>query len=201
MRKTMPVLIAAMTLSGGLAGCGGASPKTTTTPTPAPGKPSQLATAQFAVAASVGPQPSALTYDAALIPTTGTATVTEAVTGNRTTVTLTVRGLPTNHQFGAHVHTKKCGPQPADAGPHYQNMKDPVTPSTNPEYANTRNEVWLDFTTDGQGSASATSTVDWKFRPGEANSVVIHAMHTATEPGKAGTAGGRLACITAPFGS
>ena len=72
-------------------------------------------------------------------------------------------------------------------------------PSTDPKYANPENEVWLDFQTDAKGDATVASTVPFKFRAGEANAVVIHANHTATEPGKAGTAGDRLACITASF--
>ncbi|GAA4804535.1 hypothetical protein GCM10023353_03860 [Tomitella cavernea] len=57
--------------------------------------------------------------------------------------------------FGAHAHTKPCGPEPSDSGPHYQNVQDPAatadSPSTDPAYANPQNEVWLDFTTDGSG--------------------------------------------------
>jgi Cu-Zn family superoxide dismutase len=140
-----------------------------------------------------------LTYNTALVPTTGRATVAATAAPNKTTVTLGVTGLQPNHAYGAHVHTKQCGPQPADSGPHYQDKKDPVSPSTDPTYANPNNEVWLDFTTDATGSATTASTVAWNFRAGEANSVVIHAAHTATEPGKAGTAGDRLACITAAF--
>lgn len=196
----MSVLLATVVLTGGIAGCGADAPKTPAQkPTDVP-KPKQLVTAPFAAPAATGTQPSAVTYDAALVPTTGTATVAADRIQNKTVVTLRVTGLQADHAYGAHVHTKQCGPQPADSGPHYQDKKDPVTPSIDPAYANAMNEIWLDFMTDADGNARVTSSVSWSFRPGEANSVVIHAMHTATEQGKAGTAGNRLACITAAFG-
>ena len=74
-----------------------------------------------------------------------------------------------------------------------------MTPSVDPKFANADNEVWLDFTTDAQGAGAGRATVKWEFRKGEANAVVIHAAHTSTEHGKAGTAGDRLACLTAQF--
>jgi Cu-Zn family superoxide dismutase len=197
-RKNVSALLAAIAVTTSVAGCGTGSPKTAQQ-SPAVAEPSQLASAQFAAPAASGPQPPAITYDPALIPSSATGTIAVASADNKTKVTLAVKGLPANHEYGAHVHTKQCGPQPADSGPHYQDKNDPVTPSTDPAYANAKNEVWLDFMTDAQGDASVASTVDWKFRPGGANSVVIHAMHTATEQGKAGTAGNRLACITAAF--
>jgi len=200
MRKRVSILLAAIVLTGGIASCGADSPKTPAQKPADVPKPKQLANAPFAASAATGTQPSAVTYDAALVPTTGTATVAADSTQDKTVVTLHVTGLQANHAYGAHVHTKQCGPQPADSGPHYQDKKDPVMPSIDPAYANATNEVWLDFTTDADGNALATSSVPWSFRSSEANSVVIHAMHTATEQGKAGTAGNRVACITAAFG-
>jgi Cu-Zn family superoxide dismutase len=78
-------------------------------------------------------------------------------------------------------------------------QKDPVSPSVDPAYANAQNEIWLDFSTDAKGAANATATANWLFRKGEANSVVLHATHTSTEQGKAGTAGDRLACVSGTF--
>ena len=46
-----------------------------------------------------------------------------------------------------------AGRAPA-AGPHFQNVIDPVRPSSNPAYANPGNEIWLDFTTDEEGDAT-----------------------------------------------
>ena len=116
---------------------------------------------------------------------------------------LEASGLAPTRDFGVHVHTQPCGPQPSDACPHYQNDVDPAatpqSPSTDPAFANPGNEVWLDITTDGNGNAQASTTVDWEFRDGEANSVVLHAERTKTGPGEAGMAGARLACIDEDF--
>jgi Cu-Zn family superoxide dismutase len=122
---------------------------------------------------------------------------------DRTTVTFSATGLARDRDFGVHAHTNPCGPQPADSGPHYQNDVDPAAspekPSADPAYANPQNEIWFDVTTDGNGTAQASSTGDWEFRDGEANSVVLHAQHTMTGPGQAGMAGDRLACIDENF--
>ncbi|MEV7042721.1 superoxide dismutase family protein [Amycolatopsis sp. NPDC051061] len=158
-----------------------------------------LANAKFGNPATAGAQPGAVTYDAKVVPVGAEASVTASVTGGKTTISLDVHSLPPNHAFGAHVHTTACGPKPADSGPHYQNQKDPVSPSVDPAFANAQNEVWLDLVTDDSGDASASASADWTFRPHQANAVVIHASHTHTEPGKAGTAGDRLACIDATF--
>ncbi|MEU1789065.1 superoxide dismutase family protein [Streptomyces sparsogenes] len=119
--------------------------------------------------------------------------------GQGTFVGVWVRGVKAHHTFGVHVHTKPCGTMPDDSGPHYQNTKDPKQPSVNPKYANPRNEVWLDLTTNGQGEGYAKTHVDWRFRDSEARSVVIHEHATATGKGHAGMAGTRVACVKVPF--
>ena len=149
------------------------------------------------VAADAAAQQSGVTYDVKRVPLGSKMSVGTSVADGRTTVELEVSGLLPNTKYGAHVHTKACGAKAADSGPHYQNEKDPVTPSVDPKYANAENEIWLDFTTDAQGGATGKDTVKWEFRKGDANSVVLHASHTSTEHGKAGTAGDRLACLTA----
>ncbi len=58
---------------------------------------------------------------------------------------------------------RPCGATGDAAGPHFQHVPDPVRPSTDPAYANPRNEIWLDFTTDRLGTGFARSTVDWTF--------------------------------------
>ncbi|HUQ61792.1 superoxide dismutase family protein [Lentzea sp.] len=158
-----------------------------------------VAEASVAAPAASGDQPKGITYDVARIPSGAKLSTGSSVANGRTAVELKVSGLLPDTKYGSHVHTKPCGAKPADSGPHYQNEKDPVTPSVDPKYANAQNEIWLDFTTDAQGSASAEATVGWEFRQGEANAVVVHAAHTSTEHGKAGTAGDRLACLTAAF--
>jgi Cu-Zn family superoxide dismutase len=141
----------------------------------------------------------AITYNPALVPAGAKVTVASIAKGAETQVNLNVTGLQANHMYGAHAHTKPCGAKPTDSGPHYQNTPDPVQPSVDAAFANANNEVWLDFTTDAKGDATASATVKWQFRTGSANAVVIHAAHTSTEQGKAGTAGDRLACVTAAF--
>jgi Cu-Zn family superoxide dismutase len=68
-----------------------------------------------------------------------------------------------------------------------------------PRYANPRNEIWLDLTTDGNGYARSSASVDWRLGDRAVGSVVLHAEHTHTGPGHAGTAGPRLACVTVDF--
>ncbi|MBO8196237.1 superoxide dismutase family protein [Streptomyces oryzae] len=144
-------------------------------------------------------RPDAVTYDRSKVPAGAGIMVARKATGHGTTVRLQVRGLLPDRTYGAHVHTKPCGARPDDSGPHYQHRKDPVQPSTNPRYANPRNEVWLDFTTDGQGSGGAVSRHSWTFREGEAGSVVLHEKGTSSKPGHAGQAGARVACFSVPL--
>ncbi|MGP3977001.1 hypothetical protein ACTWQF_23905 [Streptomyces sp. 8N114] len=144
-------------------------------------------------------RPDAVTYDQAKVPSGAAIMVARKATEHRTTVRLQVRGLLPDRSYGAHVHTEPCGARPDDSGPHYQHRKDPVQPSTDPRYANPRNEVWLDFTTDHKGRGEAVSRHNWTFREGKAGSVVLHEKHTSTKPGHAGQAGARLACFSVPL--
>lgn len=144
------------------------------------------------------PHAKAVTYDPK-VPVGAHATVLSVPWEGKTTVHLHVEGLLPNHMYGAHVHQKPCGPTGADAGPHFQNVVDPVQPSVDPAYANPENEIWLDPMTDEDGDSFTSSTVDWQFTDRHAGSVVIHADHTHTDPGQAGTAGARLACINVNF--
>ncbi|WP_030299770.1 superoxide dismutase family protein [Streptomyces katrae] len=150
-------------------------------------------------AADGRPTHQAVTFDTKAVPDGSKVTVTERVEGDGTHVDLRLHGVAANRTFGAHVHQKPCGSKPNDSGPHYQNTVDPKQPSTNPAYANPRNETWLDITTDGHGDGSSASTTAWRYRDGQARSVVIHEHATHTDPGTAGTAGARLACINVPF--
>ncbi|MGW6934433.1 superoxide dismutase family protein [Lentzea sp. NPDC054927] len=195
MRTTVAALVGAVLLTAGLAACSSEAPSSSQAP-PAI-KP--VAETDVAAPAGSGDQPKGITYDVKRIPLGAKLSVGSSVSGGQTTVELKVSGLLPNTKYGSHVHTKPCGAKPADSGPHYQNEKDPVTPSVDPKYANAQNEIWLDFTTDAQGAATGTATVKWEFRKGEANAVIVHATHSSTEHGKAGTAGDRLACLTAQF--
>ncbi|OZM70145.1 superoxide dismutase [Amycolatopsis antarctica] len=150
--------------------------------------------------AEFAPGAAASTYDQALVPVGAQARV---VVSSRsflgTTTLLSVRGLVPDREYGAHAHTKPCGATGDAAGPHFQHEQDPVTPSVDPAYANPDNEIWLDLTTDAVGNAVAVSTVDWGFDERRAMSVVIHETHTHTDPGHAGMAGKRPACVNVAF--
>ncbi|WP_246635327.1 superoxide dismutase family protein [Actinoplanes hulinensis] len=143
----------------------------------------------------------AITYQPELVPQGARATVTAEKTGAGVRVELLATGLIPGRAYGAHVHTSPCGKDPAAAGPHYQHRLDPAAgpgrPSVDPAYANPRNEVWLDLTADRNGVGRSVSAQDWMFDLKRAPwSLVLHAEHTHTGPGEAGTAGARLACLT-----
>lgn len=142
----------------------------------------------------------AITYDPVLVAVGGRGAVSSQAAAGRTTVLLAVRGVEPNRQYGAHAHAEPCGPTGDAAGPHFQNVVDPVQPSVDPQYANPDNEIWLDLTTDASGSGSAEASVNWEFPVDRrARSVILHAMPTATDPGRAGSAGARAACISVDF--
>jgi Cu-Zn family superoxide dismutase len=123
-------------------------------------------------------------YDHKLVPEGAWIEVRQDVARDgATAVGLRVRGMVPGHAYGAHVHQRPCGADPAAAGGHYQHR--PGAGAT-PE-----NEVWLDFTADARGAGRAGARHDWGFRPGEAGSVVIH-----DRPGSSGT---RVGCLTVPF--
>ncbi len=148
-------------------------------------------------AASSGP----LVRYSPAVPQTATAKVTAVYdSAGRSTITLHVKGLKPNTKYGAHAHVYGCGLDPAASGGHYQNAIAPPNQSTNPAYANPRNEIWLDLTTNAAGNGTARTVVPWQFWADQrAESVVLHATHTSVAPGSAGTAGARLACLDVDF--
>ncbi|MCR3729810.1 Cu-Zn family superoxide dismutase [Streptomyces umbrinus] len=130
----------------------------------------------------------AVTYDTRLVPAGSWIEVGQrSAERGATTVKLRVTGLKAGHEYGAHVHRKPCGADPAAAGGHYQHR-----PSTDPADVNPDNEVWLDFTADSRGAGAASARHNWNFRFGEAGSVVLHSAP--------GSSGARLACFSVPFG-
>jgi len=134
-------------------------------------------------------------------PEGASARVHSVETGSgKTVVTLHVAGMEPLARYGAHAHVHRCGATGSAAGPHWQLEDDPVVPSVDPAYANPRNEVWLDLTTNRAGRGSAKAVLGWQFpsddRP---QSVIIHEEHTATATGAAGTAGKRVACLDVAF--
>jgi Cu-Zn family superoxide dismutase len=133
-------------------------------------------------------------YDSRAVPGRAALALVSLSTRRTRTVLAAGRLLP-NRTYGAHLHVMACGADPAAAGAHYQRVPDPVQPSTDPAYANPRNEVWLDLHTDGAGAARATAVNPWRYRT-PPRSLVLHATATHTGPGHAGTAGARVACLT-----
>ncbi|RAX45265.1 superoxide dismutase [Arthrobacter sp. AQ5-06] len=182
-----------------LAGCSSPSPAGTSSPSAPPTTAAPPASSVEGTFAAWAEGNVATTYNPALVPVGAKAQAAVTVRSDGTEAKLTVNGLVPARHYGAHAHVKPCGADGAAAGPHYQDQTDPVTPSVDPAYANMKNEIWLDFETDGSGNASAESAVAWKARADGARSITIHEMHTITEPGKAGTAGSRLACINVDF--
>jgi Cu-Zn family superoxide dismutase len=150
------------------------------------------------------PASKAITYNSSLAPVDAailTSVIPSGYGYSRTVATLVVAGLLPNRGYAAHAHTHACGPTGEDAGPHYQNRIDPTAthqaPSTNPQYANPRNEIWLDIRTDAAGQGTAQTTVPFGFTDRRPGSIVLHeATTTATTPGQAGQAGARIACVT-----
>jgi Cu-Zn family superoxide dismutase len=120
--------------------------------------------------------------------------------GGKMKMTLSVTGLPPNTTFGSHLHKLDCN-TPTMAGGHYQHEPAPNPDGgadggfTDPRYANTTNEAWFDFQTDGLGSATQTTTVEWIPEADKAKAIVVHAMKTGT----GGVAGTKLACLPFSF--
>ncbi|GAA4998484.1 superoxide dismutase family protein [Kitasatospora paranensis] len=139
--------------------------------------------------------PAAVSYAADLVPYGSHIRVTELRTDARTAVTVAVRGLAPDLRLAAHVHTGRCGADPAVAGPHYQDRPDPVQPSTDPAYANDRNEARLALRTDARGTAAGRTDLAWAFRAGEARSLVLH----TSAPAGGHAAGERIACVSVDF--
>jgi Cu-Zn family superoxide dismutase len=148
------------------------------------------------------PTSQAITYDPDLAPIGAamTASLIPSPDGS-TRAELTVSGLLPNRGYAAHANINACGVAPEAAGPRFQNHLDPAatprTPSTNPRYANPNNEIWLDVRTDSAGAGTSSSTVPFVLTYRAPRSIVMHeAMRTSSDPGHAGNAGARIACLT-----
>lgn len=145
--------------------------------------------------ATTADAPSTFVYDRQLVPTGAAMAVYSVSQRRRTETLLVVSGLVPDRAYGGHLHVNACGAAPTAAGPHYQRVPDPVQPSTNPAYANPRNEVWLDLHTNARGAARTVAVNRWRYGT-PPRSLVIHASSTATHADHAGTAGARIACLT-----
>jgi Cu-Zn family superoxide dismutase len=196
-----PPRFAFVGLIGALAVSGCAVAAAATLPAPKPAATPTIAVRNVETTMTITEPPgTAVTYDAELVPAGSRVAVSAKSADGTTTIRLAVRGLAPGRRYGAHVHTDPCGATGAAAGPTYQHDVDPIQPSVDPAYANPQNEIWLDFKTDAEGAASSQATVDWGFPADRrAQSVVIHAWPTATEAGRAGSAGAEAGCVTVQF--
>lgn len=130
----------------------------------------------------------AIAYDRKLAPKGSQASVTVESSNGQTRTSLVAEGLLPDRRYGAHLHTKPCGSKPDDSGPHYQHHPGQIDPTS---------EVWLDFTTDGEGAGRASARHEWSLDPAKVpGSLVIHAKATKPSGPQAGTAGDRIACLT-----
>ncbi|MGH3617150.1 MAG: superoxide dismutase [Pseudonocardiaceae bacterium] len=149
------------------------------------------------------PASKAITYNPSLAPPDAAvlASVTPSGYYPRTVATLVVAGLLPNRSYAAAAHTNACGTTGQDAGPYYQNRIDPAASpqaaSTNPRYANPRNEIWQDIRTDAAGQGTSQTTVPFGFTDRRPGSIELHeATATPTAPGQAGATGAPIACVT-----
>ncbi|MBB5119231.1 superoxide dismutase family protein [Streptomyces eurocidicus] len=188
------VLAASLALTPGVS-----TLSTTNSTSPVEGTQHSAVTVIETFRAATGTGSGAVTYDPKSVPLGSHVEVRERTSDRGTWFELRLEGVQAERTFGAHVHRKPCGTDPATSGGHYQNVTDPVQPSVDPAYANKRNEAWLDLTTDAHGRARSQTSVRWWVRAGEARSVVVHEHATDTRPGHAGTAGARLACVNVSF--
>jgi Cu-Zn family superoxide dismutase len=148
----------------------------------------------------------AYTYNPASAPPGARVMVVMTPSGESTNAQLTVSGLLPNRGYAVHANVNACSPNPAAEGPIYQNRVDPaVNPtsitgetSTTPEYANPRNEVWLDVHTDAAGSGTSRTTVPFVFTDRGPGSIVVDdAPDTPTALSQAAKGGAaRAACVS-----
>lgn len=145
------------------------------------------------------------TYNPALAPLGAHLTAALVPSGESTNAEFTVSGLQPNRGYAVAAHVNTCSGSPDGLGPRYQNRIDPavnqtavgVAPSTDPQYANPNNEIWLDVRTDASGSGTSRTTVPFVFTDRGPGSIVVgDAQQTATGPGEAGNGGTPVACLT-----
>ena len=163
----------------------------------------------IAEASLSAPSP-AITYNPALAPVGGHMTASLTPSGDSTIADLSVSGLAPNRGFSVVAHVNTCGGVPGGEGPRFQKRIDPAAsptkPSTNPEYSNPSNEIWLDVHTDSTGAATSHTTVPFVFTDRGPQSIVVHdqPQTTATSAQALGQTSDRVACLTltaTPYGA
>lgn len=134
----------------------------------------------------------AISYNPELAPIGAAMTATVIPTSEGSLAELTVFGLLPSRSYVAYAYTKACGVTADAAGRRFQNHLDPAASaqarSTNPEYANPGNEIWLDVRTDAAGAGNSRATVPFALSDRTPGSFVVHDAE--------GKAGVRVACLT-----
>ncbi|MGB9281609.1 MAG: superoxide dismutase [Pseudonocardiaceae bacterium] len=188
--------------------CGHQQPQTpAATPVETPAshaRPDPTALSGSGAFTSPDPASKAITYNPALAPVDAAVLASVIPSGygySRAMATVAVAGLLPNRSYAVDAHTNACGATGEDAGPYYQNRIDPAArssaSSTNPRYANPRNEIWLDVRTDAAGEGTSQATMPFGFTDRRPGSILLHeARTTATAPGQAGDAGAPIGCVT-----
>lgn len=156
--KKLALLLAALSLTVGLAACGSSDDSGST----AAGGDTSTAAEDTEDAVTGAFEPIAGTpkpYG----DVTGEAELTRA--GGKTTVAISLDGLVADTKYMAHLHTGGCG-ETDPGGPHFK--FDPRGGDEPP------NEIHLSFTTNGKGSGKAEVTSGKEVPAGEAGSIVVH---------------------------
>jgi Cu-Zn family superoxide dismutase len=143
----------------------------------------------------------AITYDPDLAPIGAAMTATIIPTSEGSTAQLTVLGLLPDRGYTVYAYDNACGTTPGAAGARFQDHLDPAAtsaaPSTDPEYDNPDNEIWLDVRTDDAGTGTSATTIPFVLTDRVPHSFVVHdAMHTPKDPAHAADIGARIACLT-----
>jgi superoxide dismutase, Cu-Zn family len=143
----------------------------------------------------------AITYDPDLAPIGAAMTATIIPTSEGSTAQLTVLGLLPDRGYTVYAYDNACGTTPRAAGARFQNRPDPAATSaatsTDPEYDNPNNEIWLDVRTDDAGTGTSATTIPFVLTDRVPHSFVVHdAMHTPKGPAQAAEIGARIACLT-----
>lgn len=151
----------------------------------------------------------AITFNPTLAPIGGHMAASLTPSGDSTVADLSVSGLAPNRGFSVVAHVNTCGGVPGGEGPRFQKNIDPAAsptkPSTNPEYSNATNEIWLDLHTDSTGAATVHTTVPFVLTDRGPGSIVVHdePQTTATSGQALGQTSDRVACLTlttTPYG-
>ncbi len=196
-RLAVAVVAAVMTLTP--VACGDEeSSDESKAPPPAPAAPPNRATLSGVdTFAAPNPGVEAVTYNPAVVPEGASILASVMPAGHgyaQTVANLSVAGLLPNRGYVARAHTNACGATSEQAGPPYQDRIDPAATqasSTNPQYANPRNEIWLDIRTDSDGSASSGASVPFTFTNRAPASIVLYDTQTPP-PGQVGVP---VACL------